>query len=95
MESNEIYRVILDQREELPTMVEDGYVYRPEADMIALDSKLVQVVIGVRRSGKSTLCHMALRKAGIDYGYVNFDDDRFADLTVKDLNSVLEGIYRV
>lgn len=95
MEANEIYKVILDQREELPFLVEDNYVMRPEADLISLDNKQAQVVIGVRRSGKSTLCHMALLKSGITYGYVNFDDDRLANLTVEDLNSVLEGIYRV
>ena len=95
METNEIYKVILDQREELPFLVEDNYVMRPETDLISLDNKQAQVVIGVRRSGKSTLCHMALLKSGITYGYVNFDDDRLANLTVEDLNSVLEGIYRV
>ncbi len=95
MDSNEIYKIILDQREELPFLIEEGFVDRPEADLISLDDRLAQVVIGVRRSGKSTLCHMALRKAGINYGYVNFDDDRLVDLNVKDLNSVLEGVYRV
>lgn len=76
-------------------MVEDDFITRPEANLISIDSKLAQVVIGVRRSGKSTLCHMALKKAKIKYGYVNFDDDRLANLTVNDLNDVLEGIYRV
>lgn len=68
---------------------------RNEVNQIALDDKLAQVVIGVRRSGKSTLCHMALRNKGVTYGYVNFDDDRFAGLEVTDLNIVLESIYRV
>lgn len=95
MDSNEIYRVILEQRDEIPYLVEDDYVVRPEADLISLDNKQAQVVIGVRRSGKSTLCHMALLKSGILYGYVNFDDDRLANLKVEDLNSILEGIYRV
>jgi len=95
MEANEIYKVILDQREELPFLVEDNFVMRSEANLISLDNKQAQVVIGVRRSGKSTLCHMALLKSGVTYGYVNFDDDRLATLTVEDLNSVLEGIYRV
>lgn len=95
MDYNEIYKVILDQREELPFLVEEKFVCRHEADLIYVDSKLVQVVTGVRRSGKSTLCHMALRKAGVNYGYVNFDDDRLANLAVEDLNGVLEGVYRV
>lgn len=95
MDSNAIYKVILDQREELPFVVGDKFVYRDETNLISLDNRLAQVVIGVRRSGKSTLCHMALRHAGINYGYVNFDDDRLACLRVEDLNHVLEAIYRV
>lgn len=95
MDSNAIYKVILDQQEELNFVVGDDFVSRDEISQISLNSKLAQVVIGVRRSGKSTLCHMALRNAGITYGYVNFDDDRLANLTVEDLNLVLEAIYRV
>lgn len=95
MDSNAVYQVILDQREELSSLVEEGFVQRNEVNQIALDDKLAQVVIGVRRSGKSTLCHMALRNKGVTYGYVNFDDDRFAGLEVTDLNIVLESIYRV
>lgn len=68
---------------------------RREVELISPDDKPAQVVIGVRRSGKSTLCHLALQKAGVQYGYVNFDDDRLAGLHVSELNLVLEAIYRV
>ncbi|WP_288318764.1 ATP-binding protein [Xylanibacter caecicola] len=95
MDSNVIYKTILDQREELSLMTNEDFVYRNEVNQISLNTKQAQVVIGVRRSGKSTLCHMALRNAGIVYGYVNFDDDRMANLMVEDLNFVLEAIYRV
>lgn len=95
MDSTKIYNVILDQRDELPLLVAEDFIYRPEVNLISVNSKLAQVVIGVRRSGKSTLCHMALRKAGVDYAYVNFDDDRLGNLQIEDLNSVLEAIYRV
>lgn len=95
MDSNAIYKVLLDQREEFPHVVGEHFVLRNEIGQLDLGSKLAQVVIGVRRSGKSTLCHMALQKADTNYGYVNFDDDRLANLHVEDLNLVLEGIYRV
>ncbi len=95
MDSNLIYQVLLDQREELKTNIGKDFVYRREVDMISLSEKLAQVVIGVRRSGKSTLCHMALQKAGVKYAYVNFDDDRLANLQIQDLNLVLESLYRV
>lgn len=95
MDSSAIYKVVIDQREELLSDTNEGYVYRKEADRISFDNHLAQVVIGVRRSGKSTLCRMALDRAGVKYGYVNFDDDRLAALRVEDLNLVLEAIYRV
>jgi len=95
MDSNTIYKVILDQREELPFIVNDKFISRNEMNQINLESKLAQVVIGVRRSGKSTLCHMVLRNSRIQYGYVNFDDDRLANLKVEDLHLVQEAVYRV
>lgn len=95
MDSISIYKVLIDQREELLSYVSSGCVYRKEVERISLTDNLAQVVIGVRRSGKSTLCRMALDRAGVSYGYVNFDDDRLAGLNVDDLNLVLEALYRV
>lgn len=93
MDKQRLLQILLDQREELILLVGDNYVQRAEAALFEFDSRLAQVVIGVRRSGKSTLCHMALRSQGLNYGYVNFDDDRLASLTVEDLNDVLETLY--
>ena len=60
-----------------------------------MDSNLAQVVIGVRRSGKSTLCFNALKPHIERCAYVNFDDERFENMPASDLNSVLEGVYKV
>jgi predicted AAA+ superfamily ATPase len=95
MDAQNLYQIILDQREELAAYQGQTYVMRREAEQLDFDSKLAQVVIGVRRSGKSTLCHTALQARGFVYGYVNFDDDRLAHATVEDLNDVLEAVYRV
>lgn len=95
MDSNTIYKVIIDQRDELLSYDGNGVVYRKEVERISLTDNLAQVVIGVRRSGKSTLCRMALDRTGVKYGYVNFDDDRLASLKVEGLNLVLETVYRV
>ncbi len=93
MDKQRLLQVLLDQQEELDSLVSDDYVQRPEAKQFEFNSKLAQVVIGVRRSGKSTLCHMALRNKGVKYGYVNFDDDRLYKLAVDDLNDILETLY--
>ena len=63
--------------------------------MINLKSKLAQVVIGVRRSGKSTLCFNALKKANVHYAYANFDDERLEELETKVLDSVLQTLYKI
>ncbi len=95
MNTQLIYTTLLDQLDERNSINTADYVMRKECQLLELNSKLAQVVIGVRRSGKSTLCHMALKQSGIDYAYVNFDDDRFATLKIEDLNDVLVAIYRI
>lgn len=95
MNTQLIHTALLDQLDERNSINAADYVMRKECQLLELDSKLAQVVIGVRRSGKSTLCHMALKQSGIDYAYVNFDDDRFATLKIDDLNDVLTIIYRI
>ena len=68
---------------------------RKEESLFEFDTTMAQVVIGVRRSGKSTLCHKVLLERGVRYGYVNFDDDRLADLKTEDLNTVLSCVYQL
>ncbi|MDE7386413.1 MAG: ATP-binding protein, partial [Muribaculaceae bacterium] len=71
------------------------FCQRKEEDLIDLKSTQAQVVIGVRRSGKSTLCYNALTRSGVKFGYVNFDDERLINLTGEDLNDVLEVLYKI
>lgn len=93
MDRQRLLQVLLDQQEELNAFAAMNYVTRSEEKQFEFDSKLTQVVIGVRRSGKSTLCHLALQGKGVKYGYVNFDDDRLYKLSTEDLNDVLETLY--
>lgn len=95
MNEQEILQCLSDQRLELQLYESEVFIERKECSLVDLDSRLAQVVTGVRRSGKSTLCHMALRNKKVEYGYVNFDDDRLAYLKVCDLNIVLTCIYRI
>ena len=95
MEYGKLERIILDQQEELEQFREEKYCQRKEESLIDLGSNLAQVVIGVRRSGKSTLCINALERAGVSYAYVNFDDERLMDINVSDMNTILEMLYKV
>lgn len=90
-----IIQVLAEQKEYMDGYQPDGWVTRREEQLFELDSTLAQVVIGVRRSGKSTLCHKVLLEHNVKYGYANFDDDRLANLQVEDLNTVLSCIYQI
>ena len=87
--------VLADQQEELAARAMDVLCSRKEEEWIDLQSTQAQVVIGVRRSGKSTLCYQALHHSGGKFAYVNFDDERLANLQVSQLNDVLEVLYIV
>ena len=62
---------------------------------LQLDSNLAQVVIGVRRSGKSTLCQKVLIEKGVNFAYVNFDDERLRKAKTDDLDDVLQMLYEI
>ena len=90
-----ILQVLAEQKEEIESYKTQKWVARKEESLFEFNTTMAQVVIGVRRSGKSTICHKVLLKRGIRYGYVNLDDDRLADMQVKDLNTVLSCVYQL
>ena len=87
--------IITDQREEIELRAVEQLCSRAEEKLVDITSTQAQVVIGVRRSGKSTLCYQALRKEGINFAYVDFDDERLAKLQSEQLNDVLEILYKI
>jgi len=90
-----ILQVLAEQQEEIKAYKPQKWVGRKEESLFEFDTKMAQVVIGVRRSGKSTICHKVLQERGIRYGYVNLDDDRLADMKTEDLNTVLSCVYQL
>lgn len=90
-----ILQVLAEQKEEIKSYKPEKWVTRREESLFEFDTRIAQVVIGVRRSGKSTLCHKVLLERGIRYGYVNLDDDRLADMKTEDLNTVLSCVYQL
>ena len=90
-----ILQVLAEQQEEIKSYKPQKWVARKEEALFEFNTTMAQVVIGVRRSGKSTICHKVLLERGIRYGYVNLDDDRLADMQVKDLNTVLSCVYQL
>jgi hypothetical protein len=93
---NKYTDILADQKSELAMMLgEKGIVARKKAGNIVLESTLAQIVTGIRRCGKSVLCRTALAKAGVDFGYVNFDQPSLASVTADDLNEILKAVYVV
>jgi len=92
MERN-FLQIITEQRDEIPVINASGWVAREQEKTVNINSRLVQIVTGIRRSGKSTLAHRVL--TGTKYGYVNFDDERLTGLDAGSLNQLLEALYSV
>lgn len=90
-----ILQVLTEQQEYISNYNTKIWVNRKEEELFEFDSPLAQVVIGVRRSGKSTICHKVLSEKNIKYAYINFDDDRLANIDVTALNTILSCIYQI
>lgn len=62
MNINEYAQIVADQKEELKLINSEDLCSRKEEKLFDIDSPLAQIVIGVRRSGKSTICHKVLKE---------------------------------
>ena len=91
----DLQKILYNQRAEIEALDITKLCTRVEEHQIDLDSKLAQIVIGVRRSGKSTLCQKVLLQSKVRFAYVNFDDENLVDLKKSDLDGLLETLYRV
>ncbi|ARM76907.1 ATP-binding protein [Acidianus manzaensis] len=92
MKLEDIKSVIKDQKESLQILLSNS-IERDVPDLLSyLTIPNVLVILGVRRSGKSTLAGLLMK--GKNFGYVNFDDDRLS-LNVEDLWKVESAIYEL
>lgn len=87
--------ILSDQKKEIENRREEQLCPRREEELVDLNSPQAQVVIGVRRCGKSTLCFQALQHIGEHFAYVDFDDERLAGLQSNQLNDILEVLYKI
>ena len=95
MDKRLLENILADQADELAQKQKIRFCKRKEEDLIDLKSPQAQVVIGVRRSGKSTLCYNALTKNKVKFAYVNFDDERLINVKGEELNDILEVLYKL
>ncbi len=96
MDVEKIKSIVSDQREEIKRIfskekiIEREFLHKWEK---AMESNLIKVATGVRRSGKSVFSFQLLDKR--KYAYINFDDERLVGLKAPDLNLILEAFYQL
>ena len=88
-------RILSEQRVDIEQLDVGVLCPRKEELEVNLNSNLAQIVIGVRRSGKSTLCQKVLLQSGVNFAYINFDDERLSDFSAKNFDEMLEMQYRL
>jgi len=91
----DLLTILTDQKEEFARTPLQLQISRDEEKLINLESNVAQVVIGVRRSGKSTICQRVILLSGQPFGYVNFDDERLEGLQARELDEILKTLYRI
>ena len=95
MNLQKIQFVLADQRDYCAHLMSLATCARVEESLIHLNSKLAQVVTGVRRSGKSTMCLNVLKKSGKSFAYVNFDDERLSGFQGSDFETLLTAAIKI
>ncbi|MBR0064617.1 MAG: AAA family ATPase, partial [Paludibacteraceae bacterium] len=95
MDARTLEAILSDQKAELEARQQETLCHRPEESLVEINSPQAQVVIGVRRSGKSTMCYQALTQRGVHFAYVDFDDERLNGMKAEQLNDVLEVLYKI
>lgn len=95
IDKRSLENIFSDQKTEIDNWSDELLCSRAEENLVDLNSTQAQVVIGVRRSGKSTLCLQTLTRAKVKFAYADFDDERLASLGPNQLNDVLEVLYKI
>lgn len=86
-------QILRDQKEDLEEGLKKKRIIPREIEKYAsdiLNSKLIKVITGVRRCGKSVLAHSVLKNK--DFAYVNFDDERLYN---PDTNQIMTSLYEI
>lgn len=94
MNVEELKRVVKDQKDLLEEKLTRNYVSRETPDLLKyLTIPNVLAILGVRRSGKSTLSILLLR--GKKFSYVNFDDESLQGVKPSELRNLEQAIYEI
>ncbi|MCG3109757.1 hypothetical protein L3N51_02053 [Metallosphaera sp. J1] len=95
MNVEELKKIVADQQDIALEKLDDKRIIdRDVPDLLHyLTIPNALAILGVRRSGKSTLAIQLMK--GKRFVYVNFDDENLRGITAKDLRSLEEAIYQL
>ena len=95
MNAAEFKRIIQNQEIEKEKILSQYKIIPRDVDMSRVKKLLnnpnALVILGVRRSGKSTLSWLIMEKH--TYGYINFDDEALYGIKSSDLEQLLKAFY--
>jgi predicted AAA+ superfamily ATPase len=85
--------IILSHKFERDSFLKENYVLREGIEKARenISNKLVKVVVGPRRAGKSVFSIQILK--GLDFAYLNLDDERI--LSIKNYDEIMKGLTEV
>ena len=89
-------KILVEQREELKEKFEKERIIERELLHYCkplINSKLIKVITGIRRCGKSVFSQQLLENK--NYGYINFDDEKLAGIEPYELDELLKTVYEV
>lgn len=90
MKIQQIKQTLIDQQQEAQDIINDSQlIEREQLTLIteSINSKLITVIVGIRRSGKSTLAMQSHKNK--KFLYFNFDDEILAQIKTEELQDLL------
>ncbi len=94
MDKEVLRLAIVDQRKSVGERFKaKSIITRDAIEYVTLKNPTAFVILGVRRSGKSTLSEQLFFER--KFGYINFDDERLLGVDKNDLNVILQIFYEL
>ncbi|MHA1776148.1 MAG: hypothetical protein DRO88_04150 [Promethearchaeia archaeon] len=97
-------KILRDQKKEIQELFLSNQII-PRQLQVPLERGIAIIIMGVRRSGKSTFAHQLLHSSisndidnsnkEIKYGYINFDDERLGDLGTDGFQEILAAVHSI
>lgn len=84
--------ILISQKEELDKKLKEKYIER-DFEIKNIDSNLIKIISGPRRCGKSIFAINKLKEKKLNFGYVNFDDERLSE--IQDYNEIINIVNKL